>query len=86
MNIHKNARLTFVRRQEMVQGAIEPGPSIAATATRHGVRVPRARKRVERYPTQGSPGLRDAAARRAGGRRAQPTTTSLIWTTGARSV
>jgi transposase InsO family protein len=63
MNIHKNARLTFVRRQEMVQDVIEHKLTLAATAAVHGVSVPTVRKWVGRYLTQGVAGLRDASSR-----------------------
>jgi len=63
MNIHKNARLTFVRRQEMVQDVIEHKLTLAATAAVHGVSVPTVRKWVGRYLTQGAPGLRDVSSR-----------------------
>jgi transposase-like protein len=63
MNIHKNARLTFVRRLEMVLDVIECKLTLAATAAAHGVSVPTVRKWVGRYLTQGEPGLRDASSR-----------------------
>jgi transposase-like protein len=37
MNIHKNARLTFARRLEMVHDVLEHGATLAATAVNHGV-------------------------------------------------
>ncbi|HEX9301325.1 MAG TPA: IS481 family transposase [Casimicrobiaceae bacterium] len=63
MNIHKNARLTLVRRLEMVHDVIERKLTYAATAAGHGVSVPTVRKWVGRYLTQGEPGLRDASSR-----------------------
>jgi transposase InsO family protein len=63
MNIHKNARLTFARRLEMVQDVIEHKLTHAATAAKHDVSVPTVRKWVGRYLTQGAPGLRDASSR-----------------------
>jgi transposase InsO family protein len=63
MNIHKNARLTFVRRLEMVQDLLERKLTHAAAAARHDVSVPTVRKWVGRYLTQGAPGLRDASSR-----------------------
>jgi transposase InsO family protein len=63
MNIHKNARLTFARRLEMVQDIIERKLSYAATAAQHQVSVPTVRKWVGRYLTQGEVGLRDASSR-----------------------
>ena len=44
MNIHKNARLTFARRQEMVQDVLEHKLTHAAAATKHHVSVPTVRK------------------------------------------
>ena len=63
MNIHKNARLTFARRLEMVQDVIGRKSSHAAAAARHHISVPTVRKWVGRYLTQGEPGLRDASSR-----------------------
>jgi transposase InsO family protein len=63
MNIHKNARLTFARRLEMVEDVIECKLTHATTAAKHAVSVPTVRKWVGRYLTQGAPGLRDASSR-----------------------
>jgi len=63
MNIHKNARLTFARRLEMVHNIIERKLTHAATAAKHDVSVPTVRKWLGRYLTQGAPGLRDASSR-----------------------
>jgi transposase-like protein len=63
MNIHKNARLTFVRRVEMVQDVLERKLPYAAAAAKHHVSVPTVRKWEGRYLTQGEPGLRDASSR-----------------------
>jgi transposase InsO family protein len=63
MNIHKNARLTFARRLEMVQDVLERKLTHAATAARHHVSVPTVRKWLGRYLTQGEAGLRDASSR-----------------------
>jgi transposase InsO family protein len=63
MNIHKNARLTFARRLEMVKDVTEGRLTHANTAGRHDVSVPTVRKWVGRYLTQGEPGLRDASSR-----------------------
>jgi transposase-like protein len=63
MNIHKNARLTFARRLEMVQDVLEHKLTHAAAAVKHHVSVPTVRKWVGRYLTQGEPGLRDASSR-----------------------
>ncbi|HEU5294531.1 MAG TPA: IS481 family transposase [Burkholderiaceae bacterium] len=63
MNIHKNARLTFARRLEMVQEVLESKLTHAASAAKHHVSVPTVRKWVGRYLTQGEPGLGDASSR-----------------------
>lgn len=63
MNIHKNARLTFARRLEMIQDVHERKLSRAAAAAKHHVSVPTVRKWVGRYLAQGEPGLRDASSR-----------------------
>jgi transposase InsO family protein len=63
MNIHKNARLTFARRLEMVQDVLECKLTHVAAAAKHHVSVPTVRKWVGRYLTQGQPGLRDASSR-----------------------
>jgi transposase InsO family protein len=63
MNIHKNARLTLIRRLEMVKDVVERKLTLIATAADHGVSVPTARKWVGRYLVQGEAGLRDASSR-----------------------
>jgi transposase InsO family protein len=63
MNIHKNARLTFARRLEMVQDVLDRKLSPTAAAARHDVSAPTVRKWVGRYLAQGQPGLRDASSR-----------------------
>jgi transposase InsO family protein len=63
MNIHKNARLTFARRLEMVHDVLEHGVTLTATATRHGVSVPTVRKWASRFLVQGEPGLLDQSSR-----------------------
>ena len=63
MNIHKNARLTFARRLEMVQDVLERKLRPAVAAAKHDVSVPTVRKWVGRYLAQGGPGLRDASSR-----------------------
>jgi len=63
MNIHKNARLTFVRRMEMVRSVIEGGLTPVAAAAEAGVSEPTARKWLGRYLAEGEPGLRDRSSR-----------------------
>ena len=63
MNTHKNARLTFIRRQEMVQDIAEHGMTPVMAAAVHGVSAPTARKWLGRFLAQGPAGLRDASSR-----------------------
>jgi transposase InsO family protein len=63
MNIHKNARLTLVRRLEMVKDVVEGRMSLTLAAARHGVSVPTVRKWVGRYLARGEVGLRDSSSR-----------------------
>jgi transposase InsO family protein len=63
MNIHKNARLTFARRLEMVHDVLERGLTLAASAARHGVSVPTVRKWAERYLAKGEAALGDRSSR-----------------------
>lgn len=63
MNIHKNARLTLLRRMELVQDVVDRKLSLAAAAGAHGVSVPTVRKWVGRFLAQGEAGLRDVSSR-----------------------
>jgi transposase InsO family protein len=63
MNTHKNARLTFARRLEMVQDITERGLSHAAAAGGQGVSLPTVRKWLGRYLAQGELALRDRSSR-----------------------
>jgi transposase InsO family protein len=63
MNIHKNARLTFTRRQEMVHDMIERQLTPAAAGCAYGVSAPTARKWLGRYLARGNAGLYDASSR-----------------------
>ena len=57
MNTHKNARLTFARRFEMVQDLIANGLSPVCAGIIHGVSAPTAYKWLGRYLAQGEQGL-----------------------------
>ncbi|PJK14299.1 IS481 family transposase, partial [Lysobacteraceae bacterium NML07-0707] len=57
MNTHKNARLTFVRRPEMVQDMTGSGLNAAQAAAGHGVTASTARKWLGCYLAEGLPGL-----------------------------
>jgi transposase InsO family protein len=63
MNIHKNARLTFTRRLELVRMIVEQGFTEAAAASAAGVSVPTARKWLGRYLAEGEAGLRDRSSK-----------------------
>ena len=91
MNIHKNARLTFARRLEMVQAVVDRKLTLAGSASANGVSVPTVRKWVGRYLAQGEAGLRDASSRpRVSPRSIAPATALAIvelrrrWLTQAR--
>jgi transposase InsO family protein len=63
MNTHKNARLTYLRRLEMVQDITEGGLSPSEAATRQGVSAVTARKWLGRYLANGAAGLLDKSSR-----------------------
>jgi transposase InsO family protein len=63
MNTHKNARLTFARRLEMVLQMTEGGLTPCAAAAAHGVSAPTARKWLGRYLADGEPALADRSSR-----------------------
>ena len=65
MNTHKNARLTFLRRLEMVLDMTERGLSAAEAADKHGVSAVTARKWHGRYLADGAAGLCDKSSRPA---------------------
>lgn len=62
MNTHKNARLTFVRRLEMVKMITEGGLTPAEAAAEAGVSPPTARKWYGRYLAEGEAGIRDRSS------------------------
>ncbi len=78
MNIHKNARLTFSRRLEMVREITQTGVTPAAAARRAGVSAPTARKWLGRFLAYGEPGLVDASSRPACSPRAIAPATALL--------
>jgi transposase len=63
MNVHKNARLTFARRLEMVLDIVIKGFTPCTAAAVHGVTEPSARKWLGRYLVEGEAGLRDRSSR-----------------------
>ena len=62
MNIHKNARLTLVRRREMVR-ALQNGERQCEVAERFGVSTNTARKWWRRFKADGDAGLVDKSSR-----------------------
>jgi transposase InsO family protein len=65
MNMHKNARLTFARRLEMVRDMTQSGLTPFAAAAAHGVSPPTAYKWLGRYLAHGQAGLADRPSRPA---------------------
>jgi transposase InsO family protein len=63
MNTHKNARLTYLRRLEMVQDVAEGGCSASEAAAKQGVSAVTARKWLGRYLAHGAAGLLDKSSR-----------------------
>jgi transposase InsO family protein len=63
MNTHKNARLTFARRLELVRDMTEGCLSPVAVGMAHGVSAPTARKWLGRFLAHGEPGLADRSSR-----------------------
>jgi transposase InsO family protein len=63
MNIHKNARLTFIRRVEMVQDVLKARLPACHVAQLYGVSAPTVRKWVGRFLAEGEAGLTDRSSR-----------------------
>ncbi|WP_417067108.1 IS481 family transposase [Niveibacterium terrae] len=63
MNIHKNARLTYLRRLEIVQDMTERGLPASEAGARYGVSAVTARKWLGRYLSEGAAGLLDKSSR-----------------------
>ena len=57
MNTHKNARLTYLRRLEMVRDLKERGMSASDAGAKHGVSAVTARNWLARYLADGADGL-----------------------------
>ena len=77
MNSHKNARLTYARRMELVEDITKRGLSPHRAALAHGVTAPTARKWLGRYLAQGQAGLVDRSSRPAASPRAIAATKAL---------
>jgi transposase InsO family protein len=65
MNTHKNARLTYLRRLEMVQDITLRGMSASDAAAAAGVSAVTARKWLGRYLANGAEGLLDKSSKPA---------------------
>lgn len=63
MNTHKNARLTYLRRLEMVQDIVERGFSASEAAAKQDVSAVTARKWLGRYLAGGAAGLLDKSSK-----------------------
>lgn len=63
MNSHKNARLTFARRMEMIRQMTQGGLTPGAAAAAQGVSAPTARKWLGRFLAQGAAGLIERSSR-----------------------
>ncbi|ETH59525.1 transposase, IS481 family, partial [Bordetella pertussis I036] len=63
MNTHKHARLTFLRRLEMVQQLIAHQVCAPEATRAYGVTAPTVRKWLGRFLAQGQAGLADASSR-----------------------
>lgn len=63
MNIHKNARLTFTRRMELVKDILDGRFPVCVAAAEFGISAPTARKWVSRYLAEGTQGLLDRSSR-----------------------
>ncbi len=63
MNTHKNARLTFARRMQLVRSVVDQRLDPAVAAAEQGVSVPTAKKWLGRYLAEGEAGLMDRSSR-----------------------
>jgi transposase InsO family protein len=63
MNTHKNARLTFARRMQLVRSILDQELDPAAAAAEQRVSVPTAKKWLGRYLAEGEAGLMDRSSR-----------------------
>src|SRR6266498_831778 len=63
MNTHKNARLTFARRMQLVHSILDQHLDPAVAAAQQGVSAPTARKWLGRFLAEGEAGLMDRSSR-----------------------
>jgi transposase InsO family protein len=77
MNSHKNARLTYARRRELVTDITVRGLTVAQAAAAHGVTAPTARKWLGRFLAENEHALKDKSSRPARSPRAISPATAL---------
>jgi transposase InsO family protein len=77
MNTHKNARLTFARRIELVRDIVDRKLTPCAAAAAQGVSAATARKWLGRYLAAGEAALADRSSRPHQSPRALPAATAL---------
>jgi transposase InsO family protein len=77
MNMHKNARLTFARRIELVTDIVERKLALCAAAAAQSVTAATARKWLGRYLAGGEAALADRSSRPHRSPRAMPAATAL---------
>jgi transposase-like protein len=75
MSIHENARLTFIRRLEMVHDIFDSGLAIAEAANLYGITPPTGRTWLNRFLAVVEAGLRDRSSQ--SGTRVSGSTTSV---------
>ena len=63
MNTHKNARLTYARRMQLVRSILDQDLDPALAAAEQGVSVPTAKKWLGRFLAEGEAGLVDRSSR-----------------------
>ena len=63
MNVHKNARLTPLRREEMARDVVEGRLSKAHAARTYGVTAKVVARWVERFRAEGRAGMADRSSR-----------------------
>ena len=79
MNTHKNARLTFARRMQLVRSILDQDLLPAVVAAQQDVSVPTVRKWLGRFLAEGEAGLMDRSSRpRRSPRSISPSTALLI--------
>lgn len=79
MNTHKNARLTFARRMQLVRAILDQDLEPAVVAAQQDVSLPTVRKWLGRFLAEGEAGLMDRSSRpRRSPRSINPSTALLI--------